>query len=301
MKPIFFALVLTAPLLAEENPNLAGSGSDLPSGKGLAAAYAGDKDISSNKDVIFADDFEKGAIGEGWPEIANPNNEVLSFTPPGEKGLGERCLQVEAHLGKDTGGGLTRWFEPSDTVFLRFYTRFDPTCDYTHHFVGLRGNKGLTGNDKWSGFGKAGIKPEGDDRFSTRIEPWGNNAEWTPPGRWNFYSYWHEMKAGGDGKYWGNQFEVPAAPVIPRGKWICVEMMLKHNTPGQPDGEQAFWIDGVLQGHWKGINWRKTANLKANALNLESYVTDRWTKNPVNRVWFDNVVVAKSYVGPTAP
>jgi hypothetical protein len=94
---------------------------------------------------------------------------------------------------------------------------------------------------------------------------------------------------------------VPTAPEIPRGKWICVELMVKHNQPGQPDGEQAFWIDGQLQGHWKGINWRKTANLKANALQLESYVTDRWTKNPVNRVWFDNVVVANSYIGPVVP
>ena len=76
--------------------------------------------------------------------------------------------------------------------------------------------------------------------------------------------------------------------------------MLKHNTPGRPDGEQAFWIDGVLQGHWKGINWRTTGQLKANALTVESYITDRWTKNPVNVVFFDNVVIARSYIGPVA-
>jgi len=29
--------------------------------------------------------------------------------------------------------------------------------------------------------------------------------------------------------------------------------MLKHNTPGQPDGEQAFWIDGQLIGIGKGL------------------------------------------------
>jgi hypothetical protein len=51
--------------------------------------------------------------------------------------------------------------------------------------------------------------------------------------------------------------------------------MVKHNTPGEPDGEQAFWIDGELRGHWSGINWRKTAGLQANALTVETYVTDR--------------------------
>ncbi len=73
---------------------------------------------------------------------------------------------------------------------------------------------------------------------------------------------------------------------------------MKHNTPGQPDGEQAFWIDGQLLGHWRGINWRKTESLQANALTLESYVTDSWTKNPTNTVYFDNVVIAREYIGP---
>lgn len=40
--------------------------------------------------------------------------------------------------------------------------------------------------------------------------------------------------------------------------------------------------------------------LKANALTLESYITDRWTKNHVNVVFFDNVVIARRYIGPVA-
>jgi hypothetical protein len=275
--------------------------SDLPSGNGLAAAYRGDVGLKGNAGVIFADDFESGKLGEGWDETGNKNGKVLELAALGtDARFGRRCLRVEAHLGQDTGGGLTKWFEPADTVFVRFYTRFDTNCDYVHHFVTLRANKGLRGSDKWSGFGGAGLKPEGDERFSTAIEPWGDWGRWTAPGRWNFYSYWHEMEPAKDGKYWGNAFGVPTAPLIPRDRWICVEFMLKHNTPGQPDGEQAFWIDGELQGHWKGLNWRKTGQLKANALTLESYITDRWTKNPVNVVCFDNLVIARRYIGPTA-
>jgi len=283
---------------SEDAANLAAK-SELPSGNGLAAQFPGDAGLKTNADVIFADDFETGAIGAGWDETGNKDGKVLQFAAPGDAaGLGQRCLRVEAHLGKDTGGGLTKWFEPADPVYIRFYTRFDPGCDYVHHFVTLRANKGLRGGDKWSGFGGAGLKPEGIERFSTAIEPCGNWARWPAPWRWNFYSYLHEMEISKDGKYWGNSFGVPAAPVIPRGRWICVEFMLKHNTPGQPDGEQAFWIDGALQGHWKGINWRKAASLKANALTLESYITDRWTTNPVNVVFFDNVVLARRYIGP---
>ena len=277
------------------------SKSDLPSGNGLALDYPGDIGMKTNKFVIFADDFETGSLGAGWDETGNKGGQVLKFVDPGLAAtLGRRCLRVEAHLGQDTGGGLTKWFEPADPVFIRFYSRFDPGCDYVHHFVTLRANKSLRGGDKWSGFGGAGLKPDGTERFSTAIEPWGNWGRWTPPGRWNFYSYWHEMSASGDGKYWGNSFGDPSAPLISRDRWICVEFMLKHNTPGQPDGEQAFWIDGALRGHWRGYNWRKTDQLKANALTLESYITDRWTKNPTNVVCFDNVVIARRYIGPAA-
>ena len=101
-----------------------------------------------------------------------------------------------------------------------------------------------------------------------------------------------------DGKYWGSGFRPDNAPNVPKETWICCEFMLKHNTPGKHDGEQAFWIDGELRGHWKGINWRTDEVLQANALTLESYVTDRWTENKVNVVYFDNVVIASRYIGP---
>lgn len=144
---------------------------------------------------------------------------MLSLSPSAnEKLLGRHSLRVEAHLSQDTGGGLTKWFEPSDRVFIRFYTKFDEQCDYVHHFVTLRANRGQRGGDKWSGFGGAGLKPAGDERFSTAIEPWGDWGRNPPLGRWNFYSYWHEMQASGDGKYWGNSFAVPEVSVIPRGQ-----------------------------------------------------------------------------------
>lgn len=271
----------------------------LPEGPGLAASHPADAGIEKNGAVIFADRFDGDELGKGWDEIGNKGGEVLRLVDPETMlGLGARCLRVEAHLGRDTGGGLTKWFQPADTLFIRFYTKFAADCDYVHHFVTLRANKGLQGRDRWSGFGGAGLKPEGTERFSTAIEPWGDWGRNPPPGRWNFYSYWHEMKASRDGKYWGNSFAVPEAPVIPRNRWIAVEFMLKHNTPGKPDGEQAFWIDGALQGHWTGIHWRKSESLKANALTLESYVTDRWTQKATNVVYFDNVVIARNYIGP---
>lgn len=284
---------------ATETPGATAPAPATPTTSGLASAFKGDAGIAGHPDVIFADTFEDGDLGARWDEVRNEAGDVLSLADPGDPALGARALRVEARLGKNTGGGLTRWFEAADPVYVRFYVKFDPACDFVHHFVTLRANRGLQGGDRWSGFGGAGVKPAGDERFSTALEPWGDWGKLSPPGRWNFYSYWHEMKASPDGKFWGNAFRPDASTPIPRGEWICAEFMLKHNTPGKPDGEQAFWINGVEQGRWKGINWRTTETLKANALTLETYVTDRWTKQEVNVVWFDNLVIAKSLIGPS--
>jgi hypothetical protein len=266
--------------------------SSLPQGPGLAARFNADEGITAAPDVVFADNFESGDLGARWD--SEKIDKALSLAPAEAAFCGRRCLKVTAQLGENQGGGVTKWFEPADRV----YVRFDAGCDYVHHFVTLRANKGLRGGDKWSGFGGAGLRPAGDERFSTALEPWGNWARWPAPGKWNFYSYWHEMQVSPDGKYWGNSFLPDGQEPIAKARWICAEFMLKHNTPGMPDGEQAYWIDGKLVGHWRGINWRKTAGLKANALTLESYVTDRWTKNPQNVVYFDNAVIAREYIGP---
>ena len=276
------------------------SKSPLPQGKGLAAKAGGISKLGKHKEVLFADDFEQGKPGQRWDEVRNPNDNVISLKKWKSKNesVGNQSLMITAHLGKDTGGGMTKWFNPSQDVFVRFYARFDGGSDYIHHFVTLRANRGLKGGDRWSGFGGAGNLPDGKRRFSTALEPWGNWGRWPAPGRWNFYSYWHEMKSSPDGKYWGNGFRPEKQGNIKKDEWICCEFMLRHNTPDKPDGEQAFWINGELRGHWKGFNWRTDKVLKANALTLESYVTDRWTKNPTNIVYFDNLVIATKYIGP---
>jgi len=111
---------------------------------------------------VFADDFESGVLGARWDELSPAKEKALSFAPAMDEICGRRCLRVEARLGENHGGGLTKWFQPVERVFVRFYVRFDPGCDYVHHFVTLRANKGLRGGDKWSGFGGAGERPAGE-------------------------------------------------------------------------------------------------------------------------------------------
>lgn len=277
--------------------------SSLPNGTGFAIEFSEDAQIQAHRSVIFADNFESGELAGRWDELNNKNGKPLSWVDcsPDNAPIGKRSLCVTADLTQNQGGGMTQWFPSHAQLFIRFYTKFHADCDYVHHFCTLRANRSLQGGDRWSGFGGAGAIPDGKRRFSTAIEPWGNWGKLDPPGKWNFYSYWHEMKPSPDKKYWGNSFLPEEQPNIERDRWYCIEFMLKHNTPGKADGEQAFWVDGQLQGHWRNINWRTDAQLQANAFTLESYVTDRWTKQQINIVYFDNVVIAKEYIGPAGP
>ena len=180
----FILILMSAASLhaGDKFPNIAAE-SNLPHGPGIAVEFKRDTGIAGHKAVIFADNFEEGELGARWDEKGNPKSKALSLAPPENATCGKQCMKVEAKLGENEGGGLTQWFEPADTVFVRFYTKFAADCDYVHHFVTLRANKGLRGGDKWSGFGGAGLKPAGDDRFSTALEAWGDWAKWPAPGR----------------------------------------------------------------------------------------------------------------------
>ena len=73
-----------------------------------------------------------------------------------------------------------------------------------------------------------------------------------------------------------------------------MEMMLKANDPGANNGEQAFWIDGVLIGHFKNIIWRFTNDLKINSFTIGLYIHDN---EKTNRIWYDDIIVSTGYIG----
>jgi hypothetical protein len=304
---------------------------ELPSGPGLAKKYPADEGISADPAVISSEDFESGELGdlkERWSEISNKDGEVLAFsTDQPRASRGKRSLQMTSTLGKNTGGHLYKKLpRDTDVLFARFYVKFADDAQYVHHFVHMGGYRPAT---NWAQ-GGAGERPAGDARFTVGIEPTGSRGKFPPPGQWNFYAYWQEMKASVGGKFWGAGIPAAKPAVIPRNQWQCVEVMMKCNTaPEKSDGELALWTDGQLathvapgtpRGEWtgmgfdvlesggtpfEGFRWRSRADFKINFFWLLFYVTEnagRQNKvepSATNRVWFDDIVLATEYVGPT--
>lgn len=295
-----------------------------PAVAGLSSRYAGDAGIEKDPAVVFAEDFEADDIQGVWSRWESvQNKEIMSLSPEVAAASGGKRSLLMTHVGgQSTGGHLYRRLLPGyDKLHVRFYVKFDPDCYPIHHFVHLGGYNPPTA---WPQ-GGAGTRPKGDERFSTGIEPYGN--AW----RWDFYSYWMGMRSSPDGGSWGHDFVNDPALAVERGRWICVELMMKMNQPAAAsNGEQALWIDGrpwvkdgqvvshpgpgFPRGKWtwdsflpdpngepfEGFRWRSADELNLNYLWLLLYVT-KAPAGHVSRVWFDDLVVAHDYIGPIKP
>lgn len=252
----------------------------------VAAQAAGDGAI------IFSDDFESGDFSK-WDRAVK---RISIEDDPGHVFRGNHSALATAVEGKETGGKLIQWFMPGyDTVYARWYCKFSEDFDQGNHmhFCHLLANRR---DDQWSASGKAGIRPSGDDFFTTGLEPWRAWGRHPAPGAMGFYTYHMDMpESGNSGKFWGELFSTTPPFVPERGKWHCMEMMLKANTPGEADGEQAFWIDGEEMGRFGNLRFRTDGRLKINAFWLELYVHD---SPGDNKVWFDDVAIGREYIGP---
>ena len=338
------AAVALAVFVVAANPisPIAGAPFDdrLPEGRGgIAAEHPGDRAIEQDPRVIFVEKFDAGsvdAVAKRWDTATA--TEIMSLSPDVPAGSGDNKSLLMSYVGgKGTGGQLYRRLLPDskdpinrvtpngyDQVFARFYVKFDPDCVPIHHFGTHLG--GFNPATPWPQ-GGAGERPAGNKRFTTGVEPYGKDWEW------DFYSYWQGMHVHGDGRYWGTPFLAGAEKTkVERGRWICVEMMVKTNDPPtESNGEQAFWIDGKLwrtgghvashfgpgfpKGRWtggwwspdckvadtfEGFRWRSTKEIAVNYVWAYLYITES-PRGHVSKVWFDNIVVAKEYIGPIEP
>lgn len=221
---------------------------------GIAADYPGDRGIDKDRRVVFAENFENKSLEDTkkrWETVTNP--EIMSFSGDVPGGSGGKQALLMSHIGgKSTGGQFYRRLPPGhEKLHARFYVKFDPDCAPIHHFGTNIG--GYNPSTPWPQ-GGAGLRPGGDKAFSVGIEPFGNS--WV----WDYYAYWCEMRGSPPkGQTWGNTFIRDPDLKVQRGKWTCVELMMKMNDLGDTNGEMALWIDGKQVSHLgKGFpkgNW----------------------------------------------
>jgi uncharacterized protein (DUF2141 family) len=267
---------------------------------GIASRYPGDKNIASDPAVILADNFESytdvSQLTRIWSKISWPRYMRLATTNAyaGTKSI-EMTLPVST---REVGRSINKLFSPGfDSLYCRAYMRWDPgynvnTSNHNGIYMG-GGNDPLTGQ-----------KPNGKNFFVLLVQ---NNdlKNEGPPGWLHEYAYTPDQQHQW-GDHWypnGIGFQVARHPdfkplpnFLPvRGRWYCYEQMVRLNTPGKRDGEVKIWVDGKLTADWPDLLIRTVKTLKIDEvyLNLHALHSER-----INKKWYDNVVIAKQYIGP---
>lgn len=252
--------------------------------------------------IVFEDGFETAASLEKYFEIRGVEQghaKLETTASQARSGNGSLRLTAVANKGEASGAGATCWLgnDGYDRAHLRYYIRFAPDYD--------QGNLNHTGgslaavstSNRWQAMGTAGIRPQGNDHFNCRFEAWCDWRRTKPPGYLFLYTYWMDMTRDSDGNYWGNMLGPDKSDrfVPERGRWYCLEHMLRANTPGKADGELAAWIDGKLYLHFTAIRWRSDAMVKIKRCDLGIYIHQAAKDNTV---WFDDAAVSTGYIGP---
>jgi hypothetical protein len=259
-------------------------------------------DLETPGKVIFSDGFESSASLKNYFEIRGLKDgraKLIADAGSAHSGSGAIQFTAPAREGKSSGAGASFWFGPngSDQIYFRRYIKFAADYDQgnLNHVGG--GLAGVAGPNKWGGMGKAGVRPKGDDRFTSAFEPWRAWGRFEPPGFIFLYTYWMDMKRDRDGHYWGNNLCPAEAErtALKRDRWYCLEHTIKVNDVGQANGELAAWVDGKLYIHYRGFRWRNDDDVKLKRFNIGVYIHHATQDNTV---WYDDVVLSTGYVGP---
>lgn len=311
----------------------------LPEGNtGIAARFPGDKGIERHPDVVFAENFNVASLDDlasRWDQ--SKSRDIMSLSDDVPAGSGDKRSLLMTHVGgQGDGAHLYRRLLPGyEKLHVRFYVKFAPDCGPIHHFFHVGGYNPPT---RWPQ-GGAGVRPRGHERFTTGVEPFGDAWRWdfysywmemrgSPPrgqcwgncfindpavkaerGKWVCAELMMKLNDVGDSN--GEQALWIDGKLVghfgkgfPKGKWTF-DRFLKDQG-----GEAIRWNDAkgdrerfrVPEGGepFEGFRWRNNEALKINFLWPLFYIT-KSPQGHVSKVWFDQIVAARDYIGPLAP
>jgi hypothetical protein len=306
-------------------------GSAGSAGSTISDDHPGDEGIADDPDVVWAENFEEGsvdAVVARYEQAQNAAGMSLDTDVPALSS-GRASLRLLSSGDGANATDLFKHLEPGhDELHVRYYAKYEPNVAWHHTGVWIGG---YNPPSDWPN-PQAGLKPNGDDRFSVSLEPLEQNSA-SP--RLDFYNYWMTMHSwmdvpSGDTAYYGNSL-VHDPALVATGQWQCIELHVKLNPDGASaaGAELAVWLDDELRaeftdtsplGYWikdkfcpdaatgtectdyrpadpelvpLDLRYRSTTDLKLNAFWPQNYITDPGEGS----VWYDDMVVALRRVG----
>lgn len=274
---------------------------------GIADKYILDKGIQDDAMVYYADDFDK----QGWftglkntvgiSDSAWKNQGELEFVAHSQvrhfSGDSGKTVKMPFRTNRNLAGNLDYYFsqqhdtEPEEAYF-RYYTMLAPGSQVT----GAGKLPGFAGTYNKAGWG--GRANNGENGWSARGSFYKTIDAATPNlgGQMPIGSYIYEVDTKnryGKPIPWGHE-----RSLLKPGKWVAIEQYLKLNEPGQKDGVMTIWIDGVKIYHRNNMHFRNTSSLKIEKVWFNFYFGGTAKPGKNFDMYIDNIVIAKSYIGP---
>jgi hypothetical protein len=295
-------------------PITVGGRGALPEGdNGISRCYPGDTAIDTDASIVFADDFESysdgGDLENRWDAVYQMDQIRMATETEnvfaGSQSLEFTVPQQDEELSNATDKVLT---DELDVLFLRYYSKFQPPYDV----VGSSHNGSMISAHYFiDGDATPGVRADGMNKFLVNYENWRGEEATASPGDLNVYVYHPEQRDDYGDHFFPNGDVMPNTSIaydfgpefVERqnviqelDRYYCYEYMVKANTPGERDGRIAFWLDGVLLADFQNLRLRDIASLKIDRFGLSFHIGQN--PNGETKKWYDNVVAARSYIGP---
>jgi hypothetical protein len=299
---------------------------------GLSSKYPCDQGIAGDPAVVWAENFEEGAVSAVTSKYDSANNPpgmaLISDVPA--KSCGKASMKLTSGVNANATD-LYKKLPGKEELFVRYYAKYQAGTQWHHTGVWFGGYNPPTPYAN----PMAGLKPNGDDRFSVSIEPiYGVGM---PNPRLDTYDYWMKMHSwmdvpSGNTAYYGNALVHQSSFIVEDGQWMCLEVHVKLNTdPTSSTGAALdIWKNDALIQHFDAqtpvgcwikdkfcptgvdgtectsypnlcmqpyvpldLQWRSTTALQLNYFWPQNYIT----QGPDGSVQYDEMVVATSRVG----
>jgi len=306
----------------------AGSG-----GPGIADKYPGDVGIDQDPAVVWVENFEEGSVPAVTARYDDKKNEAgMALVPdvPAKSGGMASMKWVAGGNGSDATD-VFKMLPDHEELYTRWYAKYQKGIMWHHTGVWVGG---YNPPSKWPS-PQAGLKPNGDDRFSVSIEPVFGVGGASP--RLDFYNYWMQMHSwmdipSGPTAYYGNPLVHQNSFTVDEDQWMCLEVHIKLNTDpaSAKGGVLEVWKNDALvqrydetgvKGYWikdkfcpNGADGKECTDYppapntpivpldlqyrSTTALKLNAFWPQNYVTNaPEGAVQYDDMVVATARVG----
>jgi hypothetical protein len=182
-------------------------------------------------DVLFQDDFEHSSTTvDGYiSDWDGPPNSSVMYLTDATSHSGRRAVELRYVPGSSGASFMYRHFAPQDSVYYRWYQKWSPGFVWEPSATKM-----------------AILRPNGGyPQFYPEVL-WATGqlaiqAQVIAEARWDAKNFYQNQ--GIPVTFWP-------------GRWYCIEVYVKLNTPGSADGELAAWIDGELKLSYDGREFR---------------------------------------------